>query len=53
MKLREFISPGRSLELEARLKQSESESLSLIMSARIGKENIGSARLLLRSEDAG
>jgi 3-hydroxymyristoyl/3-hydroxydecanoyl-(acyl carrier protein) dehydratase len=52
MKLREFISPGKNLELEARLKQSEGESLALMMSARIGKETAGGARLLLKSEAA-
>ena len=51
MKLREFIPPGKSLELEARLKQSANESARVTIGSRAGKEVVSSACLLLTPED--
>jgi 3-hydroxymyristoyl/3-hydroxydecanoyl-(acyl carrier protein) dehydratase len=51
MKLREFIPPGKSLELEARVKQRTNDCVTLTIGARTEKEVVGSARLLLAPED--
>ena len=51
MKLREFIPPGKSLELEARLKQRTNYSVMLAVGSRSGKDMVSSARLLLAPED--
>jgi 3-hydroxyacyl-[acyl-carrier-protein] dehydratase len=51
MKLREFIPPGKSLELEVRLKQRTNESVMLAVGSRAGKDMVGSARLLLAPEN--
>lgn len=50
MKLREFIPPGKMLELEARLKERTNDSATLSVSVRMGGELVGSARLLLEPE---
>jgi 3-hydroxyacyl-[acyl-carrier-protein] dehydratase len=51
MKLREFIPPGKSLELEARLKERTNDSVMLAVGSRAGKDMVSSARLLLALED--
>lgn len=50
MKLREFISPGKELDLEARLKQRTDDSATLAVGVRAGREILASARLLLAPE---
>jgi len=50
MKLREFIPPGQSLELEARLKQGAHDCATLAIGARTGKDVVSSARVLLAPE---
>jgi 3-hydroxyacyl-[acyl-carrier-protein] dehydratase len=50
MKLREFIPPGKRLDIEARLKQRSNDSLTLAIGVRAGEELIGSARLVLVPE---
>jgi 3-hydroxymyristoyl/3-hydroxydecanoyl-(acyl carrier protein) dehydratase len=50
MKLREFIPPGKRLDLEARLKQRTDSSVTLMIGARAANEVVGSARLLLAPE---
>jgi hypothetical protein len=50
MKLREFIPPGKALELEVRVKQRETDSATLSLVVRSGREIAGSARVLLVPE---
>jgi 3-hydroxymyristoyl/3-hydroxydecanoyl-(acyl carrier protein) dehydratase len=52
MKLRSFIPPGASLQLEARLKQHAHESVSLNLETRSAKEVIATAGLVLKVGDA-
>jgi len=52
MKLRSFILPGATLQLEARLKQHARESVSLNLETRTTKEVIAIARLVLKLGDA-
>jgi 3-hydroxymyristoyl/3-hydroxydecanoyl-(acyl carrier protein) dehydratase len=51
MKLREFLPPGRPLDLEAVLKQRSSASAMLLLTAKAGGEMVGSAKLLLGPGD--
>lgn len=50
MKLREFIPPGRTLELEARLKEQTETSATIAIAVRAGEEVVGNARLQLSPE---
>ncbi len=51
MKLREFIPPGKCLELEANLKQRTSDSATLTIAGRSGQDIVSSARLVLAPEE--
>jgi len=51
MKLREFIPPGKSLQLEARLKQRTTDSATLTLTVRAGEDTVGTARVQLAPED--
>jgi 3-hydroxymyristoyl/3-hydroxydecanoyl-(acyl carrier protein) dehydratase len=51
MKLREFIPPGKRLDLEARLKQRANDLATLVVGARADEEAVGGARVLLTPEE--
>jgi 3-hydroxyacyl-[acyl-carrier-protein] dehydratase len=50
MKLRAFIAPGETLELEAKLNERSGDSAAVAVETRRGKEIVGSARLLFVPE---
>jgi 3-hydroxymyristoyl/3-hydroxydecanoyl-(acyl carrier protein) dehydratase len=50
MKLRSFIPPGATLQLEAKLKQPSGEAATLTLETRMATELIATARLLLKPE---
>jgi 3-hydroxymyristoyl/3-hydroxydecanoyl-(acyl carrier protein) dehydratase len=52
MKLRNFIPPGTTLQLDARLKRCAHNSAGLILETRTAKEVIATAGLVLRAGDA-
>lgn len=52
MKLRSFVPPGATLQLEARLKQRAQESVTLNLETRTAKEVIATAGLVLKAGDA-
>jgi 3-hydroxymyristoyl/3-hydroxydecanoyl-(acyl carrier protein) dehydratase len=52
MKLRSFISPGVTLQLETRLKQHAHDSASLTLETRIAKEVIATTGLILKGGEA-
>jgi len=52
MKLREFIPPGKELQLETKIKQRTVDTITLTVDARTGDEIVGGARLLARADNS-
>jgi hypothetical protein len=48
VKLRAWIPPGESLQMEARLRSCESDAVSSVVTTRIGEQTMGGARVQLQ-----